>query len=166
MVRAMVRAPRARARAPCGRGRPVVQPQLQYEAVVIERAVMIVCYGACVARQQPSPPTIEHSPPPIVHAEATGPPRRERRARLFIKQHVAHVALGGAVVGAVAPPARPQRDFLRRPLLLVCLRPQTSRMGFLSAAAIQPHVFIWVQPLETNIICKFKWMQIQVEISC
>jgi len=39
-------------------------------------------------------------------------------------------------------------------------------MGFLSAAAIQPHVFIWVQPLETNIICKFKLMQIQVEISC
>jgi hypothetical protein len=126
---------------------------------VIERAVMIVCYGACVARQQPSPLT-------IVHAEATGPPRRERRARLFIKQHVVHVALRVAVVFAVAPPARPQRDFLRRPLLLVCLRPHTSRMGFLSAAAVQPHVLIWVQPLETNIICKFKWMQIQVEISC
>ena len=136
---------------------------------MIERAVMLVCYGACVARQQPSPPTIVHaaaSPLTIVHAEATGPPRRERRVRLFIKKHVVHVALGGAVVGAVAPPARPLRDFLRRPLLCVCLHPQTSRMGFLSAAVVPPHFFIWVEPPETNIICKFKLMQIQVEISC
>ena len=143
---------------------------------MIERAVMLVCYGACAclvrrrcllrtramagvgacssSRQQPSPLT-------IVHAEATGPPRRERRVRLFIKKHVVHVALGGAVVGAVAPPARPLRDFLRRPLLCVCLHPQTSRMGFLSAAVVPPHFFIWVEPPETNIICKFKLMQIR-----
>ena len=65
---------------------------------MIERAVMLVCYGACTCRQQPSPPT-------IVHAEATGPPRRERRALRLIKQHVIYVIL----TIPVAPPACPLR---------------------------------------------------------
>ena len=121
---------------------------------MIERAVMLVCYERPF-RQQPLLQA-------IVHAEATGPPRLERRALPSIKQHVIHVVLGDANDGAVLlfcerPPARPLRDLLLQPPM---------RMGSLSAAAVPPHVFIWVQPPEINIICKFKFMQIQVEISC
>ena len=119
---------------PRNEGGGAVQPQLQYEAVVIERAVNIVFYGASAFWQQPSPPAILPSPPTIIHAEATWPPRHERRARRLIKQHVVHVVL----TIPIAPPA----------------------------CRLRPHVFIWVQPPETNVFFKFKLMKIQVEISC
>ena len=95
---------------------------------------MLVFYGASAFWQQPSPPAILPSPPTIIHAEATWPPRLERRARRLIKQHVVHVVL----TIPIAPPA----------------------------CRLRPHVFIWVQPPETNVFFKFKLMKIQVEISC